>query len=104
MWTTVPVPPLTGKKELTTGTGGIYVNPGSVTVPEGALIVTLPVAPEPTTAVIVVGDTTEKEAAGIPPKLTPVVPVKLLPVIVTVAPDLAEAGVKLAVWACVVSG
>ena len=55
--------------------------------------VTLPVEPAPTTAVIWVGETTEKLAASVPPNLTSV-PVKLVPVITTVMPVLADVGVK----------
>ena len=39
----------------------------------------LPLAPVPVTAVISVSETTVKELAGVPPKLTAVVPVRLLP-------------------------
>ena len=38
--------------------------------------------------------TTVKEAAAVPPKLTAVAPVKLVPDMVTVAPDAAEIGVN----------
>jgi hypothetical protein len=52
------------------------------------------VAPFPTTAEIVVALVTEKEVAAVPPKLTAVAPVKLVPVIVIVVPGLADVGVK----------
>jgi hypothetical protein len=43
---------------------------------------------------MVVDETTLNEAAAIPPKLTLVVPVKLVPVIVRVVPEQAERGVN----------
>ena len=45
---------------------------------------TLPVAPVPTTAVILVALTTVNEVAAVPPKLRAVAPVKSVPVMVTV--------------------
>jgi len=78
-------------------TGGEFVvkiNPGLLTVPFGVVTDTLPEAPLPTTAEILVGESTEKEAALILPKLTAVAPVKLVPVMVTVAPLVADVGVK----------
>ena len=45
-------------------------------------------------AVMVVGDVTVKEVAGVPPKLTAVVPVKPLPVMVTVVPGPPLAGAE----------
>lgn len=51
-----------------------------------------PLEPLPTTALMVVALTTLKEVAAVPPKLTAVAPVKLVPVIVTVAPLAAEVG------------
>ena len=45
-------------------------------------------------AVILVGLTTVKELAAVPPKLTDVIPLKLLPVIVTVLPFVADVGEK----------
>ena len=53
-----------------------------------------PLAPVPTTAIILEGEFTTKEAAGTPPKLTAVVPVKLLPLIVTLVPVAAAVGVN----------
>ncbi|GDX46656.1 hypothetical protein LBMAG24_19840 [Bacteroidota bacterium] len=54
----------------------------------------MPDLPVPTTAVILVALTTVNEAAAVPPKLTAVVPVKLVPVIVTVCPVPAEVGLN----------
>lgn len=55
---------------------------------------TLPLAPAPTTASIVVAEVTVNEVAGVPPKLTAVAPVKLRPVIVTVVPVPALVGLN----------
>jgi hypothetical protein len=66
----------------------------TVAVPPGVITLTVPDAAVPTTAVIVVGDTTLNEDAGTPPKLTVVVPKKLVPVMVTVAPAPVVEGVK----------
>ena len=53
-----------------------------------------PEEPVPTTAEIVVEFTTVKEAAGVKPKETEVVPIKFVPVIVTVCPWAAAVGEK----------
>ena len=45
-------------------------------------------------AVILVGLTTAKEDDAVPPKLTDDIPLKLLPVIVTVFPLVADVGEK----------
>ena len=63
-------------------------------VPPAVVTLTFPEAPDPTTAVIVVADTTLKAAARVPPKLTVVAPVKLLPVIVTTESVDPVAGVN----------
>lgn len=52
------------------------------------------VAPLGTTAVILVAETTMNELASNPLNLTEVIPRKFLPVMVTVAPTLAEPGLK----------
>lgn len=57
-------------------------------------MVILPDAPAPTTAVILVADTTVNEDAATPPKLTPVIELKLVPLIVTVSLVAAFAGEK----------
>ncbi len=72
----------------------LNVKPVAVAVPPGVVIVMLPVAPAPITAVIVVAFTTIKEDAATPPKLTAVAPVKFVPVIVIVAPVVPLFGVK----------
>ncbi len=63
-------------------------------VPPGVVTATLPVEPLPTTAFIVVEFTTVKEVAAVPPKLTAVAPVKLVPVMVMVAPNEPNVGVN----------
>ena len=70
------------------------MNPANDVVPPGVTTTTLPDAPPATTAVMVVAETTVNEVAAVPPKLTAEVPVKFVPVIVTVAPVAALAGVN----------
>lgn len=91
-----PVGAVTGVKEVIVG-GATNVNPFEVAVPPGVVTLTLPDAPVPTTAVIVVAFTTVNDWAAVPPKLTVVAPVKFVPVIVTVVPVAAERGVKLVI-------
>jgi hypothetical protein len=81
-----------------TATGGageiLTVNTAAlVAVPKGFVTAILPVVPTPGIAVICVALTTKKDWAGVPPNVTPVAPVKLVPVIVTVVvPEQPEAG------------
>ena len=82
-----------GEKEVITG-AGIKVKPDRLSAPPGVLTLTLPEAPDANTAVMVVALMTVKEDAAVLPKLTSVAPLKLLPVMVTVAPPAAEVGVK----------
>jgi len=96
--TVAPAAALVGVKLVIFG-GDTNVNPPSVPVPPGPVAETLPLAlPAATTAVICVAETTVKLAAGVPPKLTAVTPVKLVPVSVTVAPTAALVGVKLVIF------
>ena len=92
--TVVPVPALVGVKDEITG-GGVYVNPGNWPVPKEFVTLTFPEAPAPTTAVIVVAFTTVNDDAATPPNETAVVPVKLMPEIVTVLPVAAVVGVNV---------
>ncbi len=93
--TVAPKPAVAGEKEVIAGGAGVVkVNPASVPVPPGLVTETFPLAPDDTTAVMLVEDTILKDAAAVPPKLTAVAPEKLVPVIVTVAPDVAEVGVN----------
>jgi len=70
------------------------VNPAKVPVPDAVVTDMLPDAPAPTVAVILVALTTVKALAAVPPKLTAVVPVKLVPVMVTTCPVFPDVGVK----------
>ena len=63
-------------------------------VPPGVVTDIFPVAPFPTTAVMLVALTTVKEVAAVPPKLTVVAPVKSVPVMVTISPVAADDGVN----------
>ena len=82
-----------GEKEVMTG-AGMKVNPVREVVPPGVVTDTLPEDPAPTTAVILVAETTVNEAAAVPPKLTAVAPARSVQVIVTVAPTAAGKGKK----------
>ena len=62
--------------------------------PTGDVILISPVVPESTIACIYVGDSTLKEAAAVPPKLTSVTFDKLLPFIITVSFFEAASGVN----------
>jgi hypothetical protein len=88
-----PAPPVSGVKDVKAG-AAIKLNPAKVAEPPGVVTTTSPEVPEATVAVMLVLEFTTNEAAAVPPKLTPVAPLKLLPVIVIVAPDDADAGVK----------
>ena len=89
----VPFPTVVGVTDVITG-AGINTNPGLVAVPKAFVTLTSPDNPAPKTAVIVVEFTILNEAAATPPKLTAVVPVKLIPVIVTIPPCNAEVGLN----------
>ena len=68
--------------------------PAKVAVPKGVVTLTIPLAPLPTTAVMVLLFTTVKLVATTAPKLTSVAPVNPEPMIVTVEPVKAIDGVK----------
>ena len=70
------------------------MNPVLIAVPAGVVTTTLPEAPLPTVAVMLVELLTRNDCALTPPKLTAVAPVKLVPVIVTGVPVPALTGVK----------
>ena len=92
--TVVPLPALVGFIKVMVG-AGINVNPARVAVPPGVVTLTLPEVPEPTTAVMLVAETTLNEVAAVPPKLTAVAFVKLVPVMVTDVPTAPLVGLKL---------
>ena len=71
------------------------MNPPRAAVSPLTLTLTLPEEPAPTTALMVPAFTTEKERAGVPPKLTAVAPVKPEPVMTTEALVVALVGAKL---------
>lgn len=80
---------------LTDGaTGAQKIKPFKFAVPSCVTTLILPLAPPPTTAVMVVAFTTLTEVAAIPPKLTAVTPERFVPEIVIVVPDAAVVGVK----------
>ena len=81
--TVFPNPALVGVKEVTVG-GPAKIKPDKDPEPTEVVTTTSPEEPGPTIAVIVVEFTTVKLAAGVPPNVTDVAPVKLLPVIVMV--------------------
>jgi len=65
-----------------------------VPVPPGAVTVIVPVAPLPTVAVSEVSLTTVKATAAVLPKTTALAPVKLIPVMLTIAPAPPLVGVN----------
>ena len=70
------------------------MKPARLAVPPGVVTLTSPEAPLPTFAVIVVKETTVKDEAATPPKLTVFAPSKFVPVIVTIAPEMPLVGVQ----------
>ena len=82
-----------GVNEMIVG-AGIKVNPVLVAAPPGVVTPTLPEAPAPTVAVIWVALFTVNEVAAVPPKVTVVAPVKLVPVMVTLVPAMPDIGVN----------
>src|SRR5438445_225859 len=84
------VGPAVGEAEVTVGRATkVYWSAEPVAdVPPGVTTVmsTVPADSAGATAVILVADTTVKEVAAVPPKLTAVARVKLVPVMVTVFP------------------
>jgi len=75
---------------LIVGKSAVMVKvPALLPVPVGIVTAITPVEPAPGVAVIEVAEFTVNESAGVPPKDTPVAPVKLVPVIVTTA-DVAH--------------
>lgn len=97
MDTVVPVEAEVGVIETIVGVG-MKENPAKLAVPPVVVTVTLPVAPEDTTAVMVVLFTMLKLLAVVPPKETELTvtptPVKLVPVIVTVPLNAVVLGVN----------
>jgi len=95
--TCVPGAPLLGENELITGAGFAVKSVALMTVPPGAVTAMRPVvAPEGTVAVILTAELTVK-AATVPLKVTEVAPVKLAPLMTTLAPIPPAVGVKLVI-------
>src|SRR5438876_6996620 len=93
--TLAPTAPLAGVKLAIVGVGVKFA--ALVAVPPGVVTRSGPVVtPAGTVAPIAVSEVTEKVAA-VPLNVTAVAPVKLAPVIVTLAPTGAIAGAKLAI-------
>jgi hypothetical protein len=92
--TTSPIFPNDGFTELIIGRVVLKVKPSRVAVPIEVVIAITPDVPGPTTAAMTDAETTENEVAGVPPKLTEVVPVKFSPLIVTTVPALPATGVN----------
>ena len=90
--TVLPTGPAFGANESIVGIGGEKVKPGYLPSLMPMAIVTLPLAPLPTIAVITESDSTTKLAAATPPKLTALAPVNLSPFIVMNVPALAVIG------------
>lgn len=91
--TICPTPAVAGAKLDMRGAGR-NIKPGAVAVPPGVATDTISPAFAGTTAVICVADTTVNVVAGREPKLTPIAPVKFVPVIVTTVPGSPVVGVK----------
>jgi len=90
--TAVPTGPLIGENDVIVGAGGTVKSVALVAVPPGVVRVIRPVvAPAGTEVFTCVAETTVKVAA-VPLKRTLVVPVKLVPVIVTAVPTGPLAG------------
>ena len=84
-----------GEKEVMVGTAAAsQVKPANVAVPVGVVTEILPVAPSPTTAMIVVASIIAKEAAATAPKRTAVAPLRWVPRMVTDCPFRADVGAK----------
>lgn len=94
MVTVVPAAAEVGVKDVMAGAGVEFVKPARDVLPPGVTTATLPVEPQGTTAVIVVAFTTKYDVAAMLLNVTAVAPVKLVPVIVTVAPTDADDGEK----------
>jgi hypothetical protein len=94
-WMVIVVPAIAdaGLKELMVGAGR-KEKPGSCAEPVGVPTNTLPVAPVPIVAVITASETTVKDAAGEPPKVTDVAPDRLAPLMVIKVPAAAVLGEK----------
>jgi len=83
-----PTFPCRGEKDVTIGGGGLtYTNPARLASPDKVDTLTLPEAPAPTFARIVVELTTVKEATGMLPMVMANTFTKLVPLMVIVASE-----------------
>ena len=94
MVTTSPVLSGVGVNEVMVGAGMKVKELSLVAVPPGVVTLIVPVAPVPTVAVSEVELVTVKEDVAVPPTVTAVAPVKLVPVMVTTVPVPPLLGVK----------
>ena len=76
---------------------GTKVNPPRFAVPPAVVTLTVPFVPAPTLAIMLVAELTVNDCAAVPPKLTLVAPVKLLPVMVTWVPEPPMVGLKVVI-------
>src|SRR5439155_12941122 len=96
--TLAPTEPLVGLKFVIVGAGITVKALALVAVPPGVVTLMGPVvAPAGTVAAIEVGEVTVKLTALVPLNFTAVVPVKAVPLIVTVLPTGPLVGVKLVI-------
>jgi hypothetical protein len=95
---------ITVVKLLIAGRADKKIKPESAAEPPAAVRLRDPVAPEPTTAIIVVEDNTWKDATDIPPKEIEEVLFRFVPVIVMVAPVAALLGVKEVIVGALIVG
>ena len=97
--TRAPTTPDAGERADTVGAGSVTVKVAAeVTVPPGVVMDIGPdVAPGGTVAEIEVAEVSVTVAAAIPLKVTPVAPVRFVPVMVTLTPTIPDAGVKLVI-------
>lgn len=93
IFTVVPLLALVGVNDVMEGPP-MNTYPFKAPVPPGPVTDTLPDEPLPTVAIILVDDTTVNDAAAVTPNLTTVASVKLVPLIVTVAPAPEVVGVN----------
>ena len=94
MVTEAPVPPEVGVKPVIVGAAIKVKLSVLVAVPPGVVTETVPVVPLPTLAVTWVAETTVTSVAAVPPMLTAVAPVRLVPLMVTEVPVTPDAGVN----------
>jgi hypothetical protein len=89
---------------LIAGADAKKTNPEIAAVPPAAVRLNAPVAPEPTTAVTTVEESTWNEATEIPPSEMAEVLFRFVPVIVMVAPVAALLGVKEVIVGALIIG